>query len=294
MRVPVLAFVSLGGTLFFVGALFMLTATDIPFFAEETEEEINIAFYGSSGNLSYSQSSSGDSLGWAVYVFGEYEDSNEDGKWDSCPEIQVLPINESGEDQTPNLGANNSFYQICGPGYERNDSPSMIYVGQICHNPVNDSTPDCEVGNYSIESNQIVRLIEEFSEEKKPILSLIVDTIAAGLRTGRTFLCGGIILVIIGGLLHVILGSELQVSITKTDGSKAEWRAYALSQTERGNDGLPKAFSRHKTTKDKFSKPRKGNVRGGVHKTGGLHLSGWTSEDSDKEYKKKVQDRRKR
>jgi len=90
------------------------------------------------------------------------------------------------------------------------------------------------------------------------------------------------------------MSNEVEVSITKKDGSKAEWRAYALSQTERGNDGLPKAFSRHKGTRDLYSKPKKGNVRGGVHKTGGLHLSGWTSEDSDKEYKKKVEDRRDR
>ena len=272
----------------------MVTGTDMPFFGEETEEEINIAFWGSSGTLSYSQSVVQDNLGWAVYVFGEYEDSDESGMWDSCPDIQVFPIDESEEGQTVNPGANNSFYQICGPGYERDDFPTMIYVGQICHNPVNDSIPDCEDGNYSIESTQTVRLVEEFAEESQPFLSRLVDIIAAGLRSGRTFLCGGIFLTIFGGLLSVILGTEEQVSITKTDGTKAEWRAYALSQTERGSDGLPKAFSRHKTTKDKFSKPRKGNVRGGVHKSGGLHLAGWTSEDSDKEYKKKVQDRRER
>ena len=90
----------------------------------------------------------------------------------------------------------------------------MIYVGQICHNPVNDSIPDCEDGNYSIESTQTVRLVEEFAEESQPFLSRLVDIIAAGLRSGRTFLCGGIFLTIFGGLLSVILGTEEQVSIT--------------------------------------------------------------------------------
>ena len=56
---------------------------------------------------------------------------------------------------------------------------------------------------------------------------------------------------------------------------------------------MPKAFSRHSEKKDLFRKPRKGNVIGGVHKSGGLYLEGWKSEDSDAEYKKKVEDRRK-
>ena len=72
------------------------------------------------------------------------------------------------------------------------------------------------------------------------------------------------------------------------------WRAYSLSGQERGDDGLPKAFTRHSEKKDIYRKPRKGNRRGGVHKTGGLHLGGWTEEDSNKEYKKKVEDRRER
>ncbi|MGB0832533.1 MAG: hypothetical protein ACPGRV_01915, partial [Candidatus Thalassarchaeaceae archaeon] len=52
------------------------------------------------------------------------------------------------------------------------------------------------------------------------------------------------------------------------------------------------AFSRHSERKDIFRKPRKGNVIGGVHKSGGLYLGGWKSEDSDAAYKKKVEDRR--
>lgn len=37
---------------------------------------------------------------------------------------------------------------------------------------------------------------------------------------------------------------------------------------------MPKAFSRHSERKDIFRKPRKGNVIGGVHKSGGLYLEG--------------------
>jgi hypothetical protein len=55
---------------------------------------------------------------------------------------------------------------------------------------------------------------------------------------------------------------------------------------------MAKAFSRHKGTRDLYRKPRKGNTRGGVHKTGGLYLDGWTAADSDAEYQKKVENRR--
>tara|TARA_B100000131_G_scaffold235392_1_gene227366 strand:- start:4360 stop:5172 length:813 start_codon:yes stop_codon:yes gene_type:complete len=270
----------------------MLTGTELPIF-NDSEEEIEVAFYGSSGNISYSQSGNLDNLGWAVFVFGEYEDDNQNGYWDSCPTIQVFPQNESME-ETDGSNQNNSFYEHCGPGNERYDFPSMIYVGQICHNPTNISTPDCEDGIYSIESNKNVRLIQEYGEEEKSTLSYIIDLVISGIKDGRSLACGGFALLLFGALLNLLMSNEVEVSITKKDGSKAEWRAYALSQTERGNDGLPKAFSRHKGTRDLYSKPKKGNVRGGVHKTGGLHLSGWTSEDSDKEYKKKVEDRRDR
>ena len=80
-----------------------------------------------------------------------------------------------------------------------------------------------------------------------------------------------------------------ELGITKSEANKAEWRAYSLSGQERGDDGLPKAFTRHSEKKDIYRKPRKGNRRGGVHKTGGLHLGGWTEEDSNREYKKKVE-----
>ena len=40
------------------------------------------------------------------------------------------------------------------------------------------------------------------------------------------------------------------------------------------------------------AKSRKGNMRGGGHKGGGLFLGGWTEEVSNAEYKKKVEDRR--
>ena len=95
-------------------------------------------------------------------------------------------------------------------------------------------------------------------------------------------------------LLALVLPDQSEEPVKKKrSGPTAEWRAYSLSGQERGDDGMPKAFSRHSEKKDLFRKPRKGNVIGGVHKSGGLYLEGWKSADSDAAYKKKVEDRRK-
>ena len=94
-------------------------------------------------------------------------------------------------------------------------------------------------------------------------------------------------------MLALALPDKQEEPPKKKSGPTAEWRAYSLSGQERGDDGMPKAFSRHSERKDIFRKPRKGNVIGGVHKSGGLYLEGWKSEDSDAAYKKKVEDRRK-
>ena len=122
----------------------------------------------------------------------------------------------------------------------------------------------------------------------------MIEWFLNGLETGRSLLCGSILLMLVGIMINFLLGEEITLDVTKGDGNKGEWRAYSLTQTERGDDGLPKAFSRHTGQRDLFRKPRKGNTIGGVHKSGGLYLGGWTEEDSDEEYKKKVEDRRDR
>jgi hypothetical protein len=288
MRVPLIISYVSGGLLIFISTLFMFTGTEFPFFEQEQEPEVEFSFYGVSGNLSYSNLN--NDQGWAVYVYGTYLDDDEDGFWDDCPSVQVFPTN--GTEQT---NQNNSYYELCEIGHGREDVEGMIYVGQICHNPADTSSPNCVDGNYSIEADSLVRLSEESTQSNgDSFLTKIVDSFLTGLRTGRTIFCGGVALLFAGAVLGLLLGEETGISVTKGAGTKAEWRAYALTQTERGDDGLPKAFSRHKSTRDLFTKPKKGNVRGGVHKSGGLHLSGWTSEDSNKAYKKKVQDRRDR
>jgi hypothetical protein len=277
--------IAISSTMMFIGLLFLSTGTQVPFF--DTKEEVGIEFEYSGQNttLHFEQKESQTNNGWAVYSFGEYLDDDGDGFWDDCGKVQISLSNDSEE---------NFFFSQCENSTTRGVVDGMVYVGQLCFNPSNESSSRCSEGNYSFESNLFVRLSQELEEnEGKSLFSRFVDWLVEGLASGRTILCGSFPLLILGILISIFSSDEEEESVTKVKGGPtAEWRAYSLTGQERGDDGLPKAFSRHSEKKDFFRKPRKGNTRGGVHKTGGLYLEGWTDEDSDAAYKKKVEDRR--
>ena len=204
--------------------------------------------------------------------------------WDDCLSVEISLLNESGED---------FHYPVCEVSTQREDVADMIYIGQFCSDPNNSSSPRCSDGNYSMESKAYVRISQEFEKPDVSILSSIVSWIRDGLVSGVSFICGGLMLFLLALMLSIALPDKSEEPPTKKrSGPTAEWRAYSLSGQERGGDGMPKAFSRHSERKDIFRKPRKGNVIGGVHKSGGLYLEGWKSEDSDAAYKKKVEDKR--
>lgn len=269
----------------FIGLLFMGTGTTIPLFEPPEEPEMEFVYSGLSTTLAFEQTESDTNIGWAVFSFGQYSDDDNDGFWDECVIVQASLLNESDVD---------FFYSQCGNSTKREDVPDMIYVGQLCYDPSNSSSSRCADGNYTFESNSYVRLLQEFEENDKSLLSRVIDWFVVGLYTGRTIFCSAFPLLLLGLISALFLAEEKEEPSKKPRGGPtAEWRAYSLSGQERGGDGLPKAFSRHSEKKDIFRKPRKGNVRGGVHKSGGLFLDGWTDADSDAEYKKKVEDRRK-
>lgn len=290
---PVAGFtIAISGTLMFVSIVFLATSTPFPFFDSEDDENVELDFSGMGGNLTLEDHGT-ETLGWAVYTFGEYLDDDEDGFYDLCSLIEITvqfeDSNNSSEDSEVV-----KFNQKCVEGFERGDIEEMIYVGQICYDPENSSLPRCSWGNYTFESNYFVSLVQESETSEVGFTSRLIEWFWSGLATGRSLLCGSTVLMLFGLILNLFSADKDDLDITKFDAGKAEWRAYSLSGQERGDDGLPKAFTRHSEKKDIFRKPRKGNRRGGVHKVGGLHLGGWTEEDSNKEYKKKVEDRRDR
>lgn len=276
---------AISGSLLFIGILFLGTGTPIPLLEPtDDDEEIQFFFSGTETTLLFEQTASGSNNGWAVYTYGLYNDSDGDGLWDDCFSVEISLLNESGED---------FHYPVCEVSTQREDVADMIYIGQFCSDPNNSSSPRCTDGNYSMESKVYVRISQEFEKPDVSILSSIVSWIRDGLVSGVSFICGGFMLFLLALMLSIALPDQSEEPPTKKrSGPTAEWRAYSLSGQERGGDGMPKAFSRHSERKEIFRKPRKGNVIGGVHKSGGLYLEGWKSEDSDAAYKKKVEDKR--
>ena len=276
---------AISGSLLFIGILFFGTGTPIPLFdTTDDDEEVQFFFSGIETTLLFEQTDSESNNGWAVYTYGLYNDSDGDGLWDDCLSVEISLLNKSGDD---------FHYPVCEVTTQREDVVDMIYIGQFCFDPNNSSSPRCSDGNYSMESGAYVRISQEFEKPEVSILSSIVGWIRDGLASGASLICGGLMLFLLALMLAIALPDKSEEPPKKRrSGPTAEWRAYSLSGQERGEDGMPKAFSRHSEKKDIFRKPRKGNVIGGVHKSGGLYLEGWKSEDSDAAYKKKVQDRR--
>jgi len=288
---------AIGAVVLFVSVLVIITGTELPIgeSSDSDDSSPTFAFSGVNGTLFFDDSLGTENLGWAAYVFGDYVDLDGNGMWDSCQNLTLLVWSEGAEKPSNFSHTNNTFNPLCKLGFERAElvDQSLVYVGQICHHPVNESESQCSRGNYSLEADDFVRLVEEHEEEPDPFLSGLIEMIIGGFRTGHTSMFCSLLLLALGAVLGLTMGDDGDPITVKKSGPKAEWRAYSLSQSERGADGLPKSFSRHLLSRNQDRKPRKGNVRGGVHKGGGLFLDGWTEADSTAAYKKKVEDKRK-
>ena len=286
-----------GVAVLFLSAVLIVTGAELPIgeSSDSDDSATTFTFQGFSGNLPFNDSGGPANLGWAVFVFGDYVDLDEDGVWDSCSNLEIFVWAEGTEKPGDINHQNNTFHPLCKAGFERTElvDQSLVYAGQVCHHPVNDSLSKCSSGNYSIESNILVMLTEEHEEVPEPFLSSLIESVIGWLRTGYFSMCCSLLILVLGAVLGSVMQNEEAAVVKTSSGPKAEWRAYSLSQSERGADGLPKSFSRHLLARTTKRKPKKGNIRGGVHKGGGLFLGGWTEEDSDKAYKKKIEDKEK-
>lgn len=286
-----------GVTVLLLSAVLIVTGAELPIgeSSDSDDSATTFTFQGFSGNLPFNDSGGPANLGWAVFVFGDYVDLDEDGVWDSCSNLEIFVWAEGTEKPGDINHQNNTFHPLCKAGFERTElvDQSLVYAGQVCHHPVNDSLSKCSSGNYSIESNILVMLTEEHEEVPEPFLSSLIESVIGWLRTGYFSMCCSLLILVLGAVLGAVMQEEEAAVVKARSGPQAEWRAYSLTQSERGADGLPKSFSRHLLARTTKRKPKKGNIRGGVHKGGGLFLGGWTEEDSDKAYKKKIEDKEK-
>ena len=191
---------ALSATMMFVGILFMGTGTPVPLFEPQEGYEVEFVFSGQNTTLFFEQTQSSTNNGWAVYSFGQYLDDDADGYWDDCGIVQISLNNESGVSY---------FYPQCDNSTQREDVPEMIYVGQLCYNPSNESSPRCTEGNYTFESNVYVKLSQEFEENSnRSILSRVIGWLIDGLSSGRTLLCSSFPLLFLGLISALLLPSE--------------------------------------------------------------------------------------
>ena len=292
-------FIVLGIILLFGSVTIILLDLDISLEDSEqskVEENTNFEFSGQIGNITFDSENDEDILGWRLYVLGNYIDSDNNSKWDSCQDLEVFIWIQGTEKPVKSDETRNIFYPTCEVNNTRQDLSdfALVYSGDICFISSNYSSSTCSDGNYSLESNSFVRLVKEekIIEPEKSISEKIIDYLVSGYAT----LCISPIVMLLGLLIGISLDDETKKKgpIVSSGPTTAEWRAYSLAQSERGSDGLAKSFGRHLRTRKRqmTAKSRKGNIRGGVHKGGGLFLGGWTEEDSNAEYKKKVEDRR--
>jgi len=283
----------------FFGSIAMIIFDfEIPIGDEEEaieKEEPIFDFSGQIGNITLKSENEVNLLGWRLYVLGNYIDTDNNSKWDSCEDLEVF-VWIQGTDKPEEYDAQeNLFDPTCEVNNTRQDLSdfALVYSGNICFDSSNSSSM-CNDGNYSVESNSFIRIVreEQMLESPKSFSEKILDY----LSKGYVSLCISPLLILIGFVIGISFDDEEnnKKSPKLTSGPQAEWRAYSLAQSERGSDGLAKSFGRHLRTRKRqmTGKTRKGNIRGGVHKGGGLFLGGWTEEDSNEAYKKKVEDRR--
>jgi hypothetical protein len=286
-----------GAIVLFLSAVLIVTGAELPIGEPSYSDDsaTTFAFQGFNGTLSFNDSGDLTNIGWAAFVFGDYVDLDEDGMWDSCRQLELFVWAEGTEKPADINHENNTFHPLCEAEFERTElvDQSLVYAGQVCHHTVNNSLSKCSSGNYTFESNIYVKLVEEHEDVPEPFFSSLIELVIGGARTGYASMCCSLLILVLGTVLGLVMKEdEGTAAVNDRSGPKAEWRAYSLTQSERGTDGLPKSFSRHLLARTTKRKPKKGNIRGGVHKGGGLYLGGWTEEDSDKAYKSKVEEKR--
>jgi len=285
---------ALSFTSLFIGSMLIGTGSELPIpIPDSSDDSLEPFFSGNSGNFSIDSSDS-DFLSVSVFIIGSYQDSDSNGLWDLCESSNILVWNEADGKPDSYGHENNTFYPLCEPGFEMNGSFNtlpMINIGAICQDPSKPDLETCRDGIYTFESTVFMRLVLNSNQETS-LFATLIDAVISGLRTGYSILCGAIFFFALGLTVSFFSNENVEPREKKSKQPLAVWKAYSLSQAERGKDGLPKAFSRHVKSEKVFRKQRKGNTRGGVHKSGGLFLDGWTEEDSDEEYQRKVANRR--
>ena len=167
---------------------------------------------GTSADIVYDDEDGQGEVGWGIFIDGDYNDNDENGKVDAC-ETFVLKVMNNGTDVTDNV-----FRYNCA--YESNNSATWlgmdgkIEIGTVCSTL--DESVICKIGEtYTISNNDSKTMVLfDYDEFFGPLLE---DSIGLGLMAavsggaGCCSICVGVIALVIG-LTRLGGGKQPQVA----------------------------------------------------------------------------------
>tara|TARA_B100001094_G_scaffold239359_1_gene234880 strand:- start:2588 stop:3364 length:777 start_codon:yes stop_codon:yes gene_type:complete len=167
---------------------------------------------GTSADIVYDDEDGQGEVGWGIFIDGDYNDNDENGKVDAC-ETFVLKVMNNGTDVTDNVFRYNCVY-------ESNNSATWlgmdgkIEIGTVCSTL--DESHSCKIGEtYTISNNDSKTMVLfDYDELFGPLLE---DSIGLGLMAavsggaGCCSICVGVIALVIG-LTRLGGGKQPQVA----------------------------------------------------------------------------------
>ena len=167
---------------------------------------------GTSADIVYDDEDGQGEVGWGIFIDGDYNDNDENGKVDAC-ETFVLKVMNNGTDVTEDVFRYNCVY-------ESNNSATWlgmdgkIEIGTVCSTL--DESHNCKIGEtYTISNNDSKTMVLfDYDELFGPLLE---DSIGLGLMAavsggaGCCSICVGVIALVVG-LTRLGGGKQPQVA----------------------------------------------------------------------------------
>ena len=167
---------------------------------------------GTSADIVYDDEDGQGEVGWGIFIDGDYNDNDENGKVDAC-ETFVLKVMNDGTDVTEDVFRYNCVY-------ESNNSATWlgmdgkIEIGTVCSTL--DESHNCKIGEtYTISNNDSKTMVLfDYDELFGPLLE---DSIGLGLMAavsggaGCCSICVGVIALVVG-LTRLGGGKQPQVA----------------------------------------------------------------------------------
>tara|TARA_B110000444_G_scaffold261562_1_gene315430 strand:+ start:27398 stop:28174 length:777 start_codon:yes stop_codon:yes gene_type:complete len=206
----------IAGVFTVLGVISLIIASVFGAQVEEIWTDIDSEKYttemGTSADIVYDDEDGQGEVGWGIFIDGDYNDNDENGKVDAC-ETFVLKVMNNGTDVTDNVFRYNCVY-------ESNNSATWlgmdgkIEIGTVCSTL--DESHSCKIGEtYTISNNDSKTMVLfDYDELFGPLLE---DSIGLGLMAavsggaGCCSICVGVIALVIG-LTRLGGGKQPQVA----------------------------------------------------------------------------------